>query len=50
MTIDIQRRETHLYGDVGDQAQLHALLDRIRALGIDLVSVTPISDGSRHGT
>jgi hypothetical protein len=49
MTIDPQRRETHLYGDVGDKVQLHALLDRIRALGIDLVSVTPLSDEYRQG-
>jgi hypothetical protein len=48
MTIDPQRQETHLVGDI-DQAQLHALLDRLRALGIDLVSVTPLSDGYQQG-
>jgi hypothetical protein len=41
MTIERQGRETHISGEVVDQAQLHGLLDRIRALGLELVSVTP---------
>jgi hypothetical protein len=46
LTIDRHPQETHLSGEVVDQAQLHALLDRIRALGIELVSVTPLRDAA----
>ena len=42
MTIHAEGHETRIIGEVVDQAQLHGLLDRIRALGIELVSVTPI--------
>jgi hypothetical protein len=34
--------ETSLTGAFVDQAQLHGLLDRLRDLGIQLVSVNPI--------
>jgi hypothetical protein len=48
MTIQTTGRETSLTGEVVDQAQLHGLLDRIRALGIDLVSVTPLSNEAQR--
>jgi hypothetical protein len=44
MTIHAEGRETHIIGEVVDQSQLHGLLDRIRALGIELISVTPLSE------
>lgn len=44
MTIDKKSQETYIFGEVVDQAQLHGLLDRIRALGIELISVTPLSE------
>jgi hypothetical protein len=34
--------ETSLTGSVADQAQLHALLDRLRDLGVPIVSVNPV--------
>ncbi len=34
--------ETSLTGTFADQAQLHGLLDRLRDLGIQLVSVNPV--------
>jgi len=43
-TITRKNQETHILGEVLDQSQLHGLLDEIRALGIELVSVTPITD------
>ena len=34
--------ESSLTGTVADQAQLHGLLDRLRDLGIHVVSVNPV--------
>ncbi len=34
--------ETSLTGSFADQAQLHGLLDRLRDLGIPIISVNPI--------
>ncbi len=34
--------ETSLTGRFADQAQLHGLLDRLRDLGIPIVSVNPV--------
>ena len=34
--------ETSLTGNFADQAQLHGLLDRLRDLGIPIVSVNPV--------
>lgn len=34
--------ETSITGTFADQAQLHGLLDRLRDLGIQLVSVNPV--------
>jgi hypothetical protein len=44
---------TRIVGLVRDQSQLHGLLDRIRDLGIELVSVNPLVEGQstdRHAT
>lgn len=37
--------QTTLTGNFADQAQLHGLLDRLRDLGIHLVSVNPAGQG-----
>jgi hypothetical protein len=35
---------TYIVGDVVDQSQLHGILDRIRNLGIELISVQPTAE------
>ena len=40
MTLVTGNGETDITGPVVDQAQLHGLLDRIRDLGLELVSVS----------
>jgi hypothetical protein len=42
MTIRAADGQTHITGDVLDQSHMHGILDRIRDLGIELVSVTPL--------
>ena len=41
--------QTSLHADVVDQSQLYGLLNRLRDLGIELVSVNPGGDGSDAG-
>jgi hypothetical protein len=38
--------ETVLHGPVRDQAELHGLIDRIQALGLELVEVRRLPDRS----
>ncbi len=44
LELDSSGGESSLTGTFADQAQLHGLLDRVRDLGIDLVSVNPLTD------
>jgi hypothetical protein len=39
MDADVAKTETVLHGPVIDQANLHGLLDRIQALGLELIEV-----------
>jgi hypothetical protein len=39
MDADVAKTETVLKGPVVDQANLHGLLDRIQALGLELIEV-----------
>jgi hypothetical protein len=39
MSSEVEPVETVLHGPVRDQAELHGLLDRIQALGLELVEV-----------
>ena len=41
---DIKQVETVLHGPVRDQAELHGLLDRLQALGLELVEVRRLPD------
>jgi hypothetical protein len=41
MTAEPGRGHTDLIGDLTDQAQLYGVLDQLRNLGIELVSVHP---------
>jgi hypothetical protein len=43
MTSTVEASETVLHGPVPDQEALYALLDRIQALGLDLIEVRRLS-------
>jgi hypothetical protein len=45
LDIDSQPGQTTLTGTFADQAQLHGLLDRLRDLGIHLISINPADPG-----
>ena len=42
LELDSRPGQTSLTGNFADQAQLHGLLDRLRDLGIHLISVNPV--------
>jgi hypothetical protein len=44
MELESSRGESSPTGTFADQAQLHGLLERLRDLGVDLVSVNPLTD------
>ena len=46
LELDSRPGQTTLTGTFADQAQLHGLLDQLRDLGIHLISVNPIDQGS----
>jgi hypothetical protein len=39
LALEVLPVETVLHGDVADQAALHVLLDRVQALGLELIEV-----------
>ena len=39
---------TTIRGQVADQAALHGLLQKVRDLGLPLISVTPVDSGQRQ--
>lgn len=43
LEVESRPGETSLTGSFTDQAQLHGLLDRLRDLGIKLISVNPVT-------
>ena len=47
MTLHADAVNTMFTGEVKDQSQLYGLLDRLRDLGLELVSVQPESAGGR---
>jgi hypothetical protein len=44
---DVEPVETVLHGPVRDQAELHGLLDRIQALGLELIEVRRLPQSVR---
>ena len=47
LELESKAGESVLTGTVADHAQLHGLLDRLRDLGIQLVSVNPVDTSAR---
>jgi hypothetical protein len=45
MESTVERVETILHGPVRDQAELHGLLHRVEALGLELVEVRRLPEG-----
>jgi hypothetical protein len=50
LELDSQPGESSLTGTFADEAQLHGLLDSLRDLGIQLVSVNPVDHPKRRET
>ena len=44
MSSDLEPVETVLHGPVRDQAELHGVIDRIQALGLELVELRRLPD------
>ena len=40
----VERIETVLHGSVRDQAELHGIIDRVQALGLELIEVRRLPD------
>jgi hypothetical protein len=41
---DVERVETVLHGPVRDQAELHGIIERVQALGLELIEVRRLPD------
>jgi hypothetical protein len=48
MEVKIAEGRTTITGEVIDQSHLHGILDRINALGLELVSVQPVPEEPRR--
>jgi hypothetical protein len=44
MESDLEPVETVLHGPIRDQAELHGVIDRIQALGLELLEVRRVND------
>lgn len=49
MESDVERVETILHGPVRDQAELHGLLHRVQALGLELIEVRRLPEEQDRG-
>jgi hypothetical protein len=47
MESDVEPVETILHGPVRDQAELHGLLRRLESLGLELIEVRRLPEGSK---
>jgi hypothetical protein len=45
METNVERVETILHGPVRDQAELHGLLHRVQALGLELIEIRRLPQG-----
>ena len=50
MTLKPGKTTTTLVGEIKDQSHLYGLLDRVRDLGLDLISVQPVPTPDLPGT
>jgi len=50
MESEVEPVETILHGPVRDQAELHGLLHRLQALGLELIEVRRLPEGSQGVT
>jgi hypothetical protein len=50
MDSEVEPVETILHGPVRDQAELHGLLRRLQSLGLELIEVRRLPEGSRGFT
>ena len=41
---DVERVETVLHGPIRDQAELHGIIERVQALGLELIEVRRLPD------
>ena len=49
MTLESRHGKTFIRGDVVDQSHLHGILARIQDLGLALVGVAEVPEGSKLG-
>ena len=47
LNAEVQPVETVLHGEIVDQAALHGILDRVRALGLELMEVRRLPESDR---
>jgi hypothetical protein len=50
LNAEVQPVETVLHGEIVDQAALHGVLDRVRALGLELTEVRRLPEESKVET
>jgi hypothetical protein len=50
MTLEPGTTKTILVGEIQDQSHLYGLLDQVRSLGLDLISVQPVRTPDLPGT
>jgi hypothetical protein len=48
LTAETHQVETVLHGEVPDQAALHGMIDRVQALGLELLEVRRLPPGNRR--